>query len=104
LDSVPQRSGETNKEANEENQKEQKEIGIHSPIQTANSKNRLLMGQWNSPICAPLDRDVEVPLTDGFEEYLPSFLCRRAEDDWSDSKFKITLSSRFNAVAFRQQE
>jgi hypothetical protein len=49
LDSVPQRSGETNKEANkeanEENQKEQKEIGIRSPIQTANSKNRLLMGQ-----------------------------------------------------------
>jgi hypothetical protein len=48
--------------------------------------------------------DVEVRLIDGFEEYLPSFLCRRAEDDWSDSKFKIPLSSRFNAVAFRQQE
>jgi hypothetical protein len=43
-------------------------------------------------------------LTDGVEKHLPSFLCRRAEDDWSDSKFKIPLSSRLNAVAFRQQE
>jgi hypothetical protein len=62
------------------------------------------MGQWDSPICAPLDRDVEMRLTDGVEKHLPSFLCRRAEDDWSDSKFKIPLSSRLNAVAFRQQE
>jgi hypothetical protein len=64
----------------------------------------LLMGQWKPPIYAPLDRDVEVRLTDGVEEYRPSFLCRRTEDGWTNSKYKTLLSSRFKVVAWRQRE
>jgi hypothetical protein len=46
------------------------------------------MGQWKPPLYAPLDRDVQVRLTDGVEERSPSFLCRRIEDGWINSKFK----------------
>jgi hypothetical protein len=60
------------------------------------------MGQWKPIVYAPLNRDVEVRVTDGVEEYCPGFLCRRTDDGWINSRFKSPLSSRFKIVAWRE--
>jgi hypothetical protein len=68
------------------------------------SRMGFAMGQWKAPVVAPRDRDVEVRLTDGVEEYLPTFLCRRTEEGWINSKFKTALPNRYKIVAWRPQE
>jgi hypothetical protein len=51
---------------------------------------------------APLNQDVEVLVTDGVEEYLIHFPCRRTENGWIDSKFKAPLSETLKVVAWRK--
>jgi hypothetical protein len=68
-------------------------------------KMSFAMGQqWKPPLYAPPDRDAQVRLTDGVEEYCPRFLCRRTEDGWINSKFKTPVPNRFKILAWRQQD
>jgi hypothetical protein len=51
---------------------------------------------------APLNRDVEVWVTDGVQEYRLRVPCRRTEDGWIDARLKIPLSHRLKVLAWRQ--
>jgi len=59
------------------------------------------MEKWTSILLAPLNRDVELWVTDGVEEYRLSFPCRRTEEGWIISKLKIPLPSRLKPLAWR---
>jgi hypothetical protein len=61
-----------------------------------------LMRQWKSIGYAPLDRDVEVWVTDGVEEYCPSFLYRLTDDGWINTKNKRPLPNRFKVIFWRE--
>lgn len=61
-----------------------------------------LIPRWKSAGHAPLNRDVEVWLTDGVEEYSPSFLYRLTDDGWIITKNKRALPSRFKIVFWRE--
>jgi hypothetical protein len=62
------------------------------------------MREWKSVVYAQLNRNVEVWVTDGVEEYCPRFLCRLTDDGWLNSKNSTTLPSRFRVVAWREPD
>jgi hypothetical protein len=62
------------------------------------------MIQWQSIFRVPLNKDVEVRVTDGVEEYRLGFSCFRTEDGWIMTKSKVPLPSRLKPVAWRERE
>jgi hypothetical protein len=62
------------------------------------------MDQWKPTFRAPLNRDVEVLVTDGIAEYSLGHPCRRTEDGWIDSKYKTVLPSRLKVLAWRERQ
>ncbi len=60
--------------------------------------------QWRPISQVPLNRDVEVWVTDGVDEYRFSTQCRRTEDGWIYSKFKSPVPARFKLLAWRESE
>jgi len=61
------------------------------------------MDQWKSISRAPLNRDVEVWVTDGVEDYRLGSVCRRTEDGWIYSKFKSPVPARLKLLAWRER-
>jgi hypothetical protein len=61
------------------------------------------MDKWKSIFRAPFDRDIEVWVTDGVEEYCLGYPCRRTEEGWLDAKHKTPLPNRLKVMAWREQ-
>jgi hypothetical protein len=62
------------------------------------------MIQWKPIVRAPFNRDVEIWVTDGVDDYRFGTPCRRTEDGWIISRFRTPLPSRLKPIAWRERE
>ena len=62
------------------------------------------MGAWQPIVRAPLNRDVEIWVTDGIEEFAFGFPCRRTEHGWIVAKLGTTLPERLKLIFWRDLE
>jgi hypothetical protein len=59
------------------------------------------MSPWKPIPYAPINRDVEVWVTDGVEEFLLGFPCRRTESGWVHSRLATPVPERLKLIFWR---
>ena len=59
---------------------------------------------WKPIFRAPLNKDVEVWVTDGIDEFRLGFPCRRTDDGWIHARSKDRLPERLKLIYWRELE